>query len=751
VSFDGGTTWTSVVIPGLTLVSGGTYQRASDPWVSFDPNGIVYASSLLLNQDENPNAIVVSKSLDGGLTWGTPATLRADSAPILNDKDAITADPTAPGDVYAVWDRVVPLGGGSFVGPTWLARSTDGGSSWETAHAIYDPGLNFQTLGNQIVVLPSGVLVDIFEIPQAGVIAAIRSFDKGVTWSTPSPVSSNAQSDFTIQTLDVFDPDNGQNERTGGALPEVAVGPNGDLYVVWEDARFSGLQHNSIGFATSSDGGFTWSTPIQINKTPTNIPSADQQAFTPDIAVAADGTIAVTYYDFRNNTPAPGALADSWVVRSHGGYTDPANWGDESRLTDTSFDTEKAPNAGGYFLGDYQGLAAAGSGFVAIFSQTHGNDPASIFASSFGTTSSLASVADAGFESPSVGAGNFQYDPTGADWTFAGSAGISGNDSGFTAGNPPAPQGSQVAFLQGPGSFSQAVSGWSAGSYVISFDAAQRGNFQASQQDFAVLVDGAVVGTFTPSGTSYQGYTTAPFTVVAGVHTITFQGLDSVGGDNTALIDSVAVALYALTANQSLSSPNGQFQLIMQGDGNLVEYGPGGQVIWDSATSDNPGAYAIMQGDGNLVVYSPAGTALWNSGTYGNPGAYFQLQDNGNAVINRADGTALWYGNSSALPGRVLTAGQAIYAPNGQYQLIMQGDGNLVEYGPGGRAVWNSVTYGNPGAYAVMQGDGNLVVYSPAGTALWNSRTYGHPGAYLVLDDGGALEIVDQGTVIWSV
>src|SRR4029077_5451152 len=123
-------------------------------------------------------------------------------------------------------------------------------------------------------------------------------------------------------------------------------------------------------------------------------------------------------------------------------------------------------------------------------------------------------------------------------------------------------------------------------------------------------------------------------------------------------------------ANQSIASPNGQYDLIMQGDGNLVEYGPGGQVIWDSGTYGNPGAYAIMQGDGNLVVYSSAGTPLWNSGTYGNPGASFQLQNNGNAVIYQANGTALWYGNSTAVSGRVLTAGQAIYSPNGQYQLI---------------------------------------------------------------------------------
>ena len=63
----------------------------------------------------------------------------------------------------------------------------------------------------------------------------------------------------------------------------------------------------------------------------------------------------------------------------------------------------------------------------------------------------------------------FQYRPAGSPWTFAGGAGIAGNGSGFTAGNPPAPEGTQVAFLQRTGSFSQAVAGWAAGTYLLTF------------------------------------------------------------------------------------------------------------------------------------------------------------------------------------------------------------------------------------------------------------------------------------------
>jgi S-formylglutathione hydrolase FrmB len=210
---------------------------------------------------------------------------------------------------------------------------------------------------------------------------------------------------------------------------------------------------------------------------------------------------------------------------------------------------------------------------------------------------SMPSVGDAGFEQVVVGAGQFQYRPTGSAWAFTGAAGISGNNSGFTSGNPQAPQGSQVAFLQQTSSISQSVAGWLAGSYVISFDAAQRGNFQASHQDFQVLVDGTVVGTFTPSSTSYQTYSTSAFTVAAGSHTIEFQSLDSAGGDNTVLIDAIRVAQVPAGFLRADATTQGTW---------IGTYGAQG--------TDIPG-YAAALPDYAVIGISNVETTTWSSST----------------------------------------------------------------------------------------------------------------------------------------
>ena len=104
-------------------------------------------------------------------------------------------------------------------------------------------------------------------------------------------------------------------------------------------------------------------------------------------------------------------------------------------------------------------------------------------------------------------AGSFQYAPAGATWVFTGDAGISGNATGFTSGNPPAPEGSQVAFLQGSGQAAQTAN-IAAGTYTLSIRAAQRGNYQVGTQIVRLQVDGVTVGQYQPPNTSYTNYQT---------------------------------------------------------------------------------------------------------------------------------------------------------------------------------------------------------------------------------------------------
>ena len=101
------------------------------------------------------------------------------------------------------------------------------------------------------------------------------------------------------------------------------------------------------------------------------------------VAVGARGAIAVSYYDFRFNGPEPGLLTDYWLVQCRPSAStpasNPASWGGEARLTTSSFNLEAAVDWFGLFIGDYEGLAATGNGFIATFGAVDGNGVTSIF------------------------------------------------------------------------------------------------------------------------------------------------------------------------------------------------------------------------------------------------------------------------------------------------------------------------------------------------------------------------------------
>ncbi len=371
LSTDGGATWARTLLPmsrcgGALAGSSGDFERASDPWIDIGPDGTAYVIGLALSGSAlvagSSNAMLASRSTDGGRSWSAPVALIRDGADAFNDKNSLTADATAAGFVYAVWDRLNAQGGG----PTMFARSADAGVTWDVARSIFTPAPpggagtgTSQTIGNRIVVLPGGTergaLVNVFT--QIDTVAGnssvriglVRSLDKGQTWSAPVYVSE-------LRSVGTRDAVSGQSVRDGGILPAVAAAPDGTLWLAWQDARFTpGATHDAIVIARSSDGGRTWSTPAAINR----VPSAP--AFTPVLHVRADGLVGLLHFDLRANTAdAATLLANAWLLTSRDGVT----WSEAA--VSGPFDMAFAPNAGGLFLGDYQGLVSIGQAFVPL-------------------------------------------------------------------------------------------------------------------------------------------------------------------------------------------------------------------------------------------------------------------------------------------------------------------------------------------------------------------------------------------------
>jgi hypothetical protein len=411
-SSNGGISWSETTLPfsgcapGAVVdpFTGTPYNRASDPWVSIGPDGTAYAVGLLATNStisgNNDTGIGTATSSDGGKTWGNTALIKSDqgTSPVFeftqffNDKESITADPLHAGTAYVVWDRLVSpshspdadLRAHAFRGPTWFSKTTDGGTTWQGTRAIFDPGQNSQTIGNQVVVDPrTGVLYDFFELfqttgspkftPRGSSADVITSSDGGATWSKPTVIASQ-------QAANDVDPNTGAPLRTAGGVPEVAIDARtGQLYVVWEDARFTGGAVNQVVISGSTDGGATWSAPAMVSAV------SGQPAFTPSVAVDAAGTVAVTYYDLRNlaagnTTTLP---TDYWLTTS---TNQGASFGNEVHLAG-SFDLLNAPFAGGFFLGDYEALAANGTSFEPFFVQTNGEDTSNrtdVFATTIG-------------------------------------------------------------------------------------------------------------------------------------------------------------------------------------------------------------------------------------------------------------------------------------------------------------------------------------------------------------------------------
>jgi hypothetical protein len=98
----------------------------------------------------------------------------------------------------------------------------------------------------------------------------------------------------------------------------------------------------------------------------------------------------VTYYDFTFDDPSGGPLdTDYWATTARDSG---ATFSARRRLTPQSFDMRTAPDARGFFVGDYEGLTNIGS-FLPVFVAANSGNLANrtdVFSSSFSASGGAA-------------------------------------------------------------------------------------------------------------------------------------------------------------------------------------------------------------------------------------------------------------------------------------------------------------------------------------------------------------------------
>jgi BNR/Asp-box repeat len=353
LSTDGGRHWHEGLLPKLTAASGGTLDRASDPWVAFGPGHAVYCAGLAFDDQDAQGGVYVSVSRDGGETWADPVQVHAQSVEAIDDKDAIAVDdhPQSPfyGRVYVGWDISPSSGAGQAL---VMAHSTDGGRTFSSPATIFDQGGN---IGIVPLVDPGGVVHAIWLHYEggtllSGAIESSYSTDGGESWSAPVTIA-----DITVAPV--------PGSRTGDGLPGAAIDPaTGNVFVVWQDQRFT-PGTDQILISSSADGRGGWSFPRRISDGRDDAPN-----FTPAVAVNDLGQVAVSYYSMRNSPPRSARLVDEYLTIGGPGAR-PFSRG--RRQSFGSWDIRAAAIAGGqFFLGDYQGLAAAGRIFLPLWIAT---------------------------------------------------------------------------------------------------------------------------------------------------------------------------------------------------------------------------------------------------------------------------------------------------------------------------------------------------------------------------------------------
>jgi hypothetical protein len=401
-SNDGGKTWVSGFIPPVA----GSPFTFGDPAIDVDRMGNFYFSGLGADAS-GLFTIQVNKSTDGGRTWSNAVVVQQDDG---GDKEwiAVGKDPLVPGrdNVYVTWTSFQDDGSAQLR----FGRSTDAGATWATK-TIFAPAADPDPTHPQNSLSFSQPYVDpvtgFFYVAFAQFSNADQDFlrlmvsrDAGETFSF---VSFNAPGSPIPDGLPVTQSGEIIDMGSGGIRLGIHAGPpsagrfglrqfrqvsrlvtqpgfaarNGSLYLAWSNSTSNSFgdpnADSNILYVRSTDGGTTWTSPIQVNPSV----AGDRHHVLPSLSIGNNPIdVFIAYYTQHRTSET----VDVDLATSHdGGATFASNR--NVRVTGTSFvlppnvnrlTTAPTPTTNydrtiqpGYSLGEYLSVNAAnGSVFV---------------------------------------------------------------------------------------------------------------------------------------------------------------------------------------------------------------------------------------------------------------------------------------------------------------------------------------------------------------------------------------------------
>ncbi len=300
--------------------------------------------------------------------WKAPVIVTRQSAAVFNDKEEMWADNAASspffGNVYVC--NVAFRSIGSAPEPVMINRSTDGGDTWQQRQISQAANANTpgRSGGRQGCVLRTdsqGTLYVFWagSFKRQDVQWMARSWDGGVSFERPHVVA-------VVNEIGKLDPVQGRRTmdgvagaRSGSSFPTVSIangapsgaGATDRIVLAWPDAK-DGLNHEKVLAQRSTDGGDSWSNPVVAS-------AAGDRPDYANIAISPDGRDVYLVYTnhltpWRSTTANP-RLMQGVVRHAAGNLT---GWADLHRGAVGDNRGSSSNGLSSEFLGDYNYAAA---------------------------------------------------------------------------------------------------------------------------------------------------------------------------------------------------------------------------------------------------------------------------------------------------------------------------------------------------------------------------------------------------------